>query len=140
MLYICLFRYIFAKTTLTGFTTFYALLLNSSEGRVYFEYHPEGLSEGFRTLVVDGVDISDGTFHHFAVSVYGVSFALYLDGRVHNSRDTLLNTLEDGPGILYLGTKLNNPNRFSGTSKCMMRCCRSFMSKRQKSGLLKASF
>lgn len=104
----------FAKTTLTGLTTFYGLYLNSSEQRAYFEYHPEGLDQGSRTLIIEGVNVSDGNFHHFAVSVYGLDFALFLDGRLHRSRVNLIGALEDGPGILYIGRKLSNPTRYSG--------------------------
>ena len=108
------FRYVFAKTTVSGLTTFYALYLNSTEQRAYFEYRPEGLDQGSRTLILDGVDFADGNFHHFAVTVYGADFALYVDGRLHRSRMSLIGALEDGPGILFIGRKLNNPSRFSG--------------------------
>lgn len=114
MLPFCLFRYVFAKTTLSGLTTFYGLRLNSTEGRAYFEYHPEGLEQGSRTLTLDGVNLADGEFHHFAVTVYGMTFALFLDGRLHQSRRSLIGTLEDGPGVLHIGRKLSDPTRYSG--------------------------
>lgn len=106
--------YVFAKTTVSGLTTFYGLFLNSSEQRVYFEYRPEGLDQGSRTLILDGVNFADGDFHHFAVTVYGANFALYVDGRLHRSRMSLIGALEDGPGVLYIGRRLNHPSRFSG--------------------------
>ena len=109
-----LHRYVFAKTTVSGLTTFYALFLNSTERRAYFEYRPEGLDQGSRTLVLDDIDFADGSFHHFAVTVYGANFALYVDGRLHRSRTVLIAPLEDGPGVLFLGQKLNHPSRFSG--------------------------
>lgn len=107
-------RYVFAKTTISGLTTFYALFLNSTEQRAYFEYRPEGLDQGFRTLVLEGVNFADGNFHHFAITVYGMDFAFFVDGRLHGAR-SLVGTLEDGPGVLYVGRKLNNPTRYSGT-------------------------
>ena len=112
--YCVLCRYIFAKTTVTGLTTFYALYLNSSEQRAYFEYRPEGLDQGSRTLILDGVNVADGNFHHFAVIVYGMDFAFFMDGHLHRSRERLIGALEDGTGVLYIGRKLNNPSRYSG--------------------------
>ncbi len=110
-----MFSYVFAKTTLTGLTTFYALYLNSSEQRASFEYRPEGLDQGSRTLILNGVSVDDGNFHHFAITVYGMDFALYVDGVVHGSHVSLIGTLEDGPGTLNIGRKLNSPYRYSGT-------------------------
>lgn len=107
-------RYVFAKTTASGLTTFYALYLQSSEQRARFEYRPEGLDQGSRTLTLDDVNLADGDFHHFAITVYGMDFALFVDGRLHRSRVSLIGTLEDGPGILHVGRRLNNPTRYSG--------------------------
>ena len=93
-----------------------------SEQRAYFEYHPEGLDEGSRTLTLDGVNITTGRFHHFAVTVYGTDFTLFVDGRQHGSRISLVGALEDGPGILFVGQKLNSQTRYSGmhpTSVCV---------------------
>ena len=107
-------RYVFAKTTPSGLTTFYGLRLNSTEGRAYFDYRPEGLEQGSRTLTLEGVNLADGEFHHFAVTVYGRDFALFLDGRLHQGRVSLIGTLEDGPGIFHIGRRPNDPSRFSG--------------------------
>lgn len=110
------YSYVFAKTTVTGLTTFYGLRLSSTQQRAFFEYRPEGLEQGSRTLTLDGINLADGELHHLAVTVYGRDFALFLDGRLHQSPIRLVGVLEDGPGILYIGRKLNSPTRFSGTS------------------------
>ncbi len=106
-------RYIFAKTTTTGLTTFYALFLNSLERTATFEYRPEGLDEGSRSLVLQDVSVTDG-LHHIAISVYEDSVALYLDGRLHRARMPLLRVLEDGPGTVVIGRRLGSITRFQG--------------------------
>lgn len=108
------FRYLFAKTTATGLTTFYALFLNSIDQTAIFEYHPEGLDEGSRSLVLPDVSVTDG-LHHIAVSVFEDSVALYLDGRLHRTRMSLLRVLEDGPGTVMIGRRLGSTSRFQGT-------------------------
>ena len=107
-------RYVFAKTTPTGLTTFYALFLNSNDQTVSFEYRPEGLDEGSRSLVLQNVNIFNGDFHHLAVSVFGDSFALFVDGQIYGSRRLLLGALEDGPGTVMIGRRLGSNTRFQG--------------------------
>lgn len=111
--------YLFAKTTQTGLTSFYTLRLNSDEQTIYFDYRPEGLDEGFRTLALSGIDLSDGSFHHIAVSVFGADFALFVDGQLLESQ-SLIATLEDGPGVLYLGRKLGDDSRLEGEWRVSM--------------------
>lgn len=107
------FRYLFAKTTVSGLTTFYALFLNSIDQTATFEYHPEGLDEGSRSLVLQDVNVTDG-LHHISVSVFEDSVALYLDGRLHRTRMSLLRVLEDGPGTVMIGRRLGSSTRFQG--------------------------
>ena len=109
------FRYVFAKTTVSGNTTFYALYLNSTEQRAYFEYRQENLTEGYRTLNLYNVNLADGDFHHFAVAVYGTYFALFVDGRLHRSWMRLDGVLHDKQGMLCVGKKQNNTIRYAGT-------------------------
>lgn len=111
MLIFC--RYLFAKTTATGLTTFYALYLNSLDQAITFEYRPEGLDEGSRSLLLQNVSLTDG-LHHLAVSVFEDSMALYLDGRLYQSRMPLLRVLEDGPGTVMIGRSLSSNTRFQG--------------------------
>ena len=107
------FSYLFAKTTQTGLTTFYSLRFDSNEQAVYFDYRPEGLDEGYRTVVLAGVDISRGGLHHVAVSVFGADFALFIDGQLQFSQ-SLIAVLEDGPGVLFIGRKLGEDRRLEG--------------------------
>lgn len=106
--------YIFAKTTQSGLTSFYALYLNSTQQTARFEYRHESLEEGFRTLVLPQVNVADGQFHHLTVAVFGDNFALFVDGQLHSPRRTLIAALEDGPGVLFLGRKLQHSSRFGG--------------------------
>ena len=106
-------RYLFAKTSQTGLTTFYGLRFDSEEQTAYFDYRPEGLDEGYRTLVLSGVGIAGGGLHHVAVSVFGADFALFIDGQVI-FRQSLIATLEDGPGVLFIGRKFGEVSRFRG--------------------------
>ena len=108
-----IFSYLFAKTTQTGLTTFYALRLSSNEQAIYFDYRPEGLDEGFRTLSITGIDLSDGQLHHIAVSVFGANLALFVDGQLYTTQ-SLIAALEDGPGVLFLGRKLGAESRLEG--------------------------
>lgn len=117
MVVICIFlyRYVFAKTSLSGLTIFYALFLNSSARTARFEYHPEGLDSGFRSLEFQNVQLDDAALHHFAISVFGSSIALFIDGVLHNGqRRTLVATLEDGPGVTFLGRRLQSTTRYNG--------------------------
>ena len=111
----CPLRYVFAKTTRSGLTSFYALYLNTTQQTAYFEYRHESLDEGFRTISLPQVNLADGQFHHIAVAVFGNDFALYIDGRLRSPRRTLIAALEDGPGILFLGRRVQRPSRFAGT-------------------------
>lgn len=119
------YSYVFAKTTLTGRTIFYALFLNSWDRTAYFQYRPEGLEQGFRTILLQDIELTDGLFHHIAVSIFGNSLGLYIDGRLHKSqRQTLQGTLEDGTGILLIGRRLTSSTRYQGESElvCMFVC------------------
>ena len=109
------FRYVYAKSTPSGLTEFHALYLNSTSQSVQFQYHPEGLQSGYNTLNVAGVNIADGSFHHVAVSVYGNSFALFVDGLLLGQRYTLNAPVEDGVGVFYLGRTVAISPLFSGT-------------------------
>ena len=111
----CIFRYVFAKTTQSGLTSFYALYLDSEVQSAVFEYRHEDLEQGFRTIPLREVNVADGIFHHIATSVYGNAFALYIDGQQHGSPLMLISALEDGSGVLYLGHRQANNSRFSGT-------------------------
>ena len=111
----CIFRYVFAKTTQSGLTSFYALYLDSEVQSAVFEYRHEGLEQGFRTIPLSEINVADGRFHHIATSVYGNAFALYIDGQLHGSPPMLIATLEDGSGVLYLGRRQAHTSRFSGT-------------------------
>lgn len=106
-------RYVFAKTTSSGLTRFYALRLNSAEGTALFEYRPEGLNGGFRTTSIPGLTVADGQFHHLAVSVYDNGLSVYLDGQLHH-QTTLTGALEDGQGIVSIGGLPAGSNFFSG--------------------------
>ena len=86
---------------------------NSREHAVYFDYHPEGLDEGQRTLALPDIRVSDGELHHIAMSVFGADFTLFLDGEMRASL-SLVAALEDGPGVLFLGRKLGDESRFEG--------------------------
>ena len=108
--------YVFAKTTESGITRFYALFIESAQNTARFEYRPEGLDEGFRTLSLQDVNVADGEFHHIGVSVFGDTFALFIDGKLHSSRQRLIAALEDGPGMLFLGRRMGDQSRFAGTS------------------------
>lgn len=114
-------RYLYAKTTPTGLTTFFALRFASDSQTVYFEYRPEGLDEGFRTVIMTGVDVTDGGLHHVALSVFGDDLTLFLDGRPRLSQ-SLIASLEDGPGVFFIGRKLGDDTRLQGT----VVCCSSF--------------
>jgi len=92
-------------------------LLNSIDNSITFGYRPEGLDEGSRSLVVEDVRIADGAFHHVGVSVFGDSFALFINGRLVGLRQRLIGPLEDGPGRVMIGQKLNNELRFQGGYK-----------------------
>ena len=108
----------YAKSTPTGLTKFHALYLNSTNQSVQFQYHPEGLPSGYRTLNVPGVNAADGSFHHVAVSIYGSSFALFVDGvLVGQQRYTLDAALEDGNGVFYLGRTVMSSPLYSGKKK-----------------------
>ena len=109
---LCL-RCLFAKTTPTGLTTFYSLCLDSEEQTAYFDYRPEGLDEGYRTLALSGVNLSGNTLHHVALSVFGDNFAFFLNGQLLFSQ-TLIAALEDGPGIVFIGRRLGEDTRFEG--------------------------
>ena len=104
----------FAKTTVSGITSFYALYLNSEGQSATFEYRHEGLEEGFRTVFLTEVNLADGRFHHIAVSVYGRGFALYVDGQLHGGPRMLIASLEDGVGVFFLGRRQGHLSRFSG--------------------------
>ena len=80
----------------------------------YFEYRPEGLDEGFHVLSFPNVSIADGQFHHIAASVSGKSFELFIDGQSHSTPHELTAALEDGPGVFFLGRKVQNPSRYAG--------------------------
>ena len=112
--------YLFAKTTPTGLTTFFGLRLDSETQTVYFDYRPEGLDEGYRTVAVTGVNVSDGRLHHVAVSVFGSDLILFLDGRSH-LQQSLIAALEDGPGVFFIGRKLGEETRLQGTSRKFLR-------------------
>ena len=106
--------YIFAKSAGEGTTRFYALHLNSVSQTAKFEYRPEGLDSGFRTVMFSDIDIADGLFHHIAVTVYGDYFLFYLDGAV--AYQTILSgVVEDGPGKLCFGKLPNNDDFFEGS-------------------------
>lgn len=109
------YSYVFTKTSFTGLTVFYALFLNSSARTARFEYHPEGLDSGFRSLEFQNVNFADTAFHHFTISVFGSSVAFFVDGVLHNNqRRTLVATLEDGPGVTFVGRRLQSSSRYSG--------------------------
>ena len=104
-----------SKTTQNGLTSFYALFFNSTARTATFEYRHEGLDVGFRVLVLQDVNLADGDFHHVAVSVLGDSFALFIDGRLHDSqRRSLIAALEDGPGVAFAGRRLQRAPRYAG--------------------------
>lgn len=107
------YSYLFAKTTPTGLTTFYSLYFNSNDQTAYFEYRPEGLDEGYRTVVLNGIDVSNDGFHHIAVSVFGNDLAVFVDGKQRFSQ-SLIASLEDGPGVLFIGRKLGEDSRLQG--------------------------
>ena len=106
-------RYLFAKSTTNGVTRFYALKLSSEDDTALFEYRPEGLDEGFRTVLVPDVDFADGVTHTLLVSVYGNAFFLFVDGNLH-FQSLLVGPVEDGPGSLLLGTVSGSSVFFSG--------------------------
>ena len=60
------------------------------------------------------MNVADGQFHHLTVAVFGDNFALFVDGQLHSPRRTLIAALEDGPGVLFLGRKLQHSSRFAG--------------------------
>ena len=103
----------FAKTTPSGLTSFYALFLDSTEQSAFFEYRPEGLDEGFRTLLLERVNLSDGQLHHIAMTVFGNSFSFFVDGELHSTL-SLIAALEDGPGEVFLGRRIQDDSRFAG--------------------------
>ena len=47
------------------------------------------------------------------MSVFGADFALFVDGQLLVSQ-SLIATLEDGPGVLYLGRRLGDDSRLEG--------------------------
>lgn len=59
------------------------------------------------------MDVSDGSFHHIAVSVFGAHFALFIDGQQRFSL-SLIAALEDGPGVLFIGRTLGDTSRLEG--------------------------
>ena len=92
----------FAKATDSGATHFYGLHINSKTNVALFEYHPEGLDSGFRTVSVLNFYVADDIYHHVAIAVHGDTFLLYLDGTLF--QQTLLSgVLEDGIGKMYFG-------------------------------------
>lgn len=94
--------YVFAKATDSGATHFYALRINSNTNTAQFEYRPEGLDNGFRTISVLNFDVTDGIYHHVAIAVFGDVLFFYLDGAL--LQQTLLSgVLEDGIGEVYFG-------------------------------------
>ena len=106
-------RYLFAKTTPTGLTTFFALRFDSGAQTVYFEYRPEGLDQGFRTVAMTDIDVSDGGLHHIAISVFGSDLTLFVEGQPR-FRQSLIAALEDGPGVFFIGRKLGEETRLQG--------------------------
>lgn len=107
-------RYAFAKATASGVTRFYALKLSSEgDSTALFEYRPEGLDAGFRTVAIPDVGVADGNTHNLLVSVYGNAFFLFLDGKLH-FQSFLVGPVEDGPGSLLVGTVSGSLTFFSG--------------------------
>ena len=114
-------RYVFAKTTQNGATTFYALFLDSEEQSATFQYRHVGLEEGFRSLILPGINMADRRFHHIAVSVFGSNLALYIDGQLHSAHMLVAN-VEDGSGVVFLGRRVQDRSRFSGMHSHMHGC------------------
>ena len=110
---VLLCRYVFAKSTTNGVTRFYALKLSSDDSTALFEYRPEGLDAGFRTVLIPDVNLADGGAHTLLVSVYGSALFLFVDGSLHH-QSLLVGPVEDGPGSLLLGTVLGSSAFFSG--------------------------
>lgn len=118
--------FIFAKTTESGLTSFYALYLDSIAQTALFEYRHEGLDEGFRVLTITGVALGDGTSHHLALLVFGDRLVLFVDGHVHRE-ETLIAALEDGPGELFLGQRRDSSLRYEGMyCLCIRPLCSSY--------------
>ena len=92
----------FAKTSSSGFTRYFALRLNSADSSALFEYRPEGLNTGFQSILISGLSLGSEGYHHLAVTVYDRSLLVYRDGVLHTHAN-LIGSLEDGPGTLYLG-------------------------------------
>lgn len=109
------YRYVFAKSTASGLTRFYALRVNSADNTAVFEYRPEGLDEGFRTLAIPGLNLTGDDYHHLGISVYGTALWVYLNGRLHH-QTTLTGALEDGVGVISLGGIPTGNAFYSGMS------------------------
>ena len=103
----------FAKSTTNGVTRFYALKLSSDDNTGLFEYRPEGLDAGFRTVLIPDLNVADGDSHTLLVSVYGNALFLFVDGNLHFQSE-LVGPVEDGPGSLLLGAALGSSASFSG--------------------------
>ena len=65
-------------------------VVSVEEDRVIFDYLPDtvdfsGLPEGsqrYRTVIIDGVSLAVGVWHHIAVTVYAEDAAVYVNGTV----------------------------------------------------------
>ena len=64
-------------------------------------------------MVLAGIDVSGGEFHHVAVSVFGSGLAVFVNGQQRFSQ-SLIAALEDGPGVLFIGRKLGDNSRLQG--------------------------
>ena len=86
---------------------------------VDFSDLPEG-SQRYRTVIVDGVSLTAGVWHHVAVTVYAEDAAVYINGTVEGVQ-SLEGKMVDTNQTLLLGEATVNPTKHT------MAICHSMM-------------
>lgn len=96
-------------------------VISVEEDRLIFDYLPDtldltGLPEGsqrYRTVIIDGLSLPVGLWHHIAVTVYAEDTAVYVNGRVEGvqalegkmvdaNRTLLLGMASDGKKCMFI--------------------------------------
>ena len=89
-------------------------VVSVEQGRVIFDYLPDTLdlsslqegSQRYRTVIVDGVSLPAGAWHHVAITVYAEDAAVYVDGTVEGVQ-ALEGKMVDANRTVLLGQTSN---------------------------------
>ena len=111
--------FLVSKTSSTGLTVFYGLESNAIRSELRFLFRSEGLGQGFKQVLIPGVSLSGGSFHHLAVVLSSPTLAVYVDGVLQSKRSlSALGRLEDidhPSHQLHVGDRYRNPgSEFKG--------------------------